>query len=170
MFKGSNRFFLWNLLPLVFRVFCRWSWRRGVWSFLQICSWLCVLLNLLISCLCGSHLQQSRLSLHRGKKKGHFIVLKDALSFPGTIILRPRHSYVETCYSFNFWDGTLVFGLGARGLRMGLLLGFPPELLSWADLLLDVMLSRMFVTRGWPDEADIFPEPGTWTHQSNNKI
>lgn len=69
MFKGSNRFFLWNLLPLVFRVFCRWSWRRGVWSFLQICSWLCVLLNLLISCLCGSHLQQSRLSLHRGKKK-----------------------------------------------------------------------------------------------------
>lgn len=59
-------------------------------------------------------------------------------------------------------DGTLVLGLGARGLSTGLLLGFPPELLSWAAFLLDVMLSRMFVTRGWPAEADGFPEPGTW--------
>lgn len=58
---------------------------------------------------------------------------------------------------------TLVLDLGANGLRTGFLFGFPAGPLVGADFLLDVMLSRMFVTRGWTDGDVSFPEAETWT-------
>lgn len=53
---------------------------------------------------------------------------------------------------------TLALALGTSGLRTGPLLGFAADLLSGLNFLFDVMLSRMFVTRGGPDEAEGFPE------------
>lgn len=56
---------------------------------------------------------------------------------------------------------TFDLGFGARGLRMGVLSDFPADPLSGADFLLDVILSRMLVTRACPDEADGFADPVT---------
>lgn len=52
-------------------------------------------------------------------------------------------------------NSTLVLALGTSGLRTGPWLGFAADL----NFLFDVMLSRMFVARGGPDEAEGFPEP-----------
>lgn len=56
-------------------------------------------------------------------------------------------------------NSTLVLALGTSGLRTGPLLGFAADLLSGLNFRFDVMVSRMFATRGGPDEAEGFPEP-----------
>lgn len=56
-------------------------------------------------------------------------------------------------------NATLALARGSRGLRTGPLPGFAAHLLSGLNFLFDAMWSRMFVTRGGPDEAEGFPEP-----------
>lgn len=56
-------------------------------------------------------------------------------------------------------NSTLVLALGTSGLRTGPLLGFAADLLSGLNFRFEVMVSRMFATRGGPDEAEGFPEP-----------
>lgn len=75
-----------------------------------------------------------------------------------------RWTYLKETYSADTVvyfevNGTFVLGLGISGLRTGPLLGFAADPLSGLNFLFDVMLSRMFATRGCPDEAEGFPEP-----------
>lgn len=56
-------------------------------------------------------------------------------------------------------SSTLALALGTSGFRTGPLLALAAHLPRGPAFLLDVMLSRMFVTRGGPDEAEGFPEP-----------